>query len=100
MQENINNMPVEEDEGIDIMALIKQLWNGRKTVIIWTSAFIVLGLVAALTMKRSYAVSTVMVPQLSSSKSSSLSSLASLAGFDLDPPIPVQNCHRLSIRRL
>jgi len=83
MQENINNMPVEEDEGIDIMALIKQLWNGRKTVIIWTSAFIVLGLVAALTMKRSYAVSTVMVPQLSSSKSSSLSSLASLAGFDL-----------------
>jgi len=84
MDENRNNMPqAEEEGGIDIMALVKQLWDGRKTVIIWTCAFMVLGLVAALTMKRSYAVSTVMVPQLNSSKNSSLSSLASLAGFDL-----------------
>ena len=83
MQEDINNVPLEEEEGIDIMALVKQLWEGRKTIIIWTCAFIVLGFVAALTMKRTYQVSTVMVPQLNSSKSSSLSSLASLAGFDL-----------------
>ena len=80
----MKNAPLMDDEeGIDIMALVKQLWDGRKTIIIWTCAFIVLGFVAALTMKRTYAVSTVMVPQLSSSKSSSLSSLASLAGFDL-----------------
>jgi LPS O-antigen subunit length determinant protein (WzzB/FepE family) len=84
MDENMNNAPLMDDEeGIDIMALIKQLWDGRKTIIIWTCAFIVLGFVAALTMKRTYTVSTVMVPQLSSSKNSSLSSLASLAGFDL-----------------
>lgn len=84
MEENMNNAPqLNEEEGLDIMGLVKQLWDGRKTVIIWTCAFMVLGLVAALTMKRSYSVSTVMVPQLSSSKSSSLSSLASLAGFDL-----------------
>ena len=69
---------------IDIIALLKNLWRERKTVIIWTCAFIVLGLFAALTMKREYSVSTVMVPQLNSkSASSSLSSLASLAGFDL-----------------
>ena len=80
-------MPYDEEEGIDIMELVKQLWNGRKTVILWTCAFIVLGLVAALTMKRTYAVSTVMVPQVNSSKSSSLSSLASLAGFDLGTSI-------------
>ena len=80
----MNNAPLMDDEeGIDIMALVKQLWDGRKTVIIWTCAFIVLGFIAALTMKRTYTVSTVMVPQLSSSKNSSLSSLASLAGFDL-----------------
>ena len=84
MEENLNNMPLnEEEEGIDIMALVKQLWDGRKTVIIWTCAFIVLGLIAALTMKRTYDVSTVMVPQLNSKSNSSLSSLASLAGFDL-----------------
>lgn len=80
----MNNAPLtDEEEGIDIMALVKQLWDGRKTVIIWTGAFIVLGLIAALTMKRTYDVSTVMVPQLNSKSNSSLSSLASLAGFDL-----------------
>ena len=65
------------------MALVKQLWDGRKTIIIVTAVFMVLGLVAALTMKRTYTVSTVMVPQMSSRSNSSLSSLASLAGFDL-----------------
>lgn len=80
----MNNGPqFEDEEGIDIMALVKQLWDGRKTVIITTCIFIALGFVAALTMKRTYSVSTVMVPQVGGSKSSSLSSLASLAGIDL-----------------
>ena len=73
----------EEEEGIDIIGLVKSLWDGRKIIIITTAVFIVLGLVAALTMKRTYNVSSVMVPQMSSSRTSSLSSLASLAGFDL-----------------
>jgi LPS O-antigen subunit length determinant protein (WzzB/FepE family) len=68
---------------MDILALIRQLWEGRKTVIICTVVFMVLGFVAALTMKRTYSVSTIMVPQMNSGKSSSLNSLASLAGFDL-----------------
>lgn len=81
---NMYNMPPEEEEGIDIIALLKSLWEGRKTIIICTGVFIVLGLVAALTMKRTYSVSTVMVPQISSGgRSSSLSSLASLAGINL-----------------
>ncbi len=83
MDENLNKNPLDEEEGIDIIALLKQLWDGRKTVIIWTCAFMVLGLIAALTMKHTYEVSTVMVPQLNSKSNSSLSSLASLAGFDL-----------------
>lgn len=84
MDENKSyNAPVEEEEGIDIMAMIRSLWDGRKTVIIITAVFIALGLVAALTMQRKYTVSTVMVPQVGSRSSSSLSSLASLAGFDL-----------------
>ena len=84
MDQNQNyNMPQEEEEGIDIMALLKSLWDGRKTIIIVTAVFIVLGFVAALTMKRTYSVSTVMVPQMNSRSSSSLGSLAALAGFDL-----------------
>jgi uncharacterized protein involved in exopolysaccharide biosynthesis len=73
----------EEEEGIDIIALVKNMWEGRKTIIICTVVFIALGLVAALTMKRTYTVTSVMVPQLGSSRSSSLASLAGLAGFDL-----------------
>ena len=84
MDQNYNyNTPQEEEEGIDIMALLKGLWDGRKTIIIVTAVFMVLGLVAALTMKRTYNVSTTMVPQMNSRSSSSLSSLASLAGIDL-----------------
>ena len=78
-----NNPMVEEEEGLDIMALVRSLWDGRKTILIVTGIFIVLGLVAAITMKRTYTVSTTMVPQMSSSRSSSLASLASLAGMDL-----------------
>lgn len=83
MEENLNYNVPEEEEGLDIMALVRQLWDGKKTVIIWTVVFMVLGLVAALTMKHQYSVSTVMVPQMNSRTNSSLSSLASLAGFDL-----------------
>ena len=77
------NTPMEEEEGLDIVALLKDLWKGRKTILIVTCLFIALGLVAALTMKRTYTVNTIMVPQMNSRSSSSLSSLASLAGFDI-----------------
>ena len=84
MEENRNNAPqAAEEEGIDIIALVKQLWAGRKTIIIWTAVFMALGLLSALTLKRTYTVSSVMVPQLGSSRNSSLLSLAGMAGFDL-----------------
>ena len=80
----MNNMLPEEEEGIDPIALLKTAWAGRKTIFICLGIFMVLGLVAALTMKRVYTVSTVMVPQLGgNNRSSSLSSLASLAGINL-----------------
>ena len=84
MEQYPNNTPqLEEEEGIDLVALVKGLWKGRKTIILCTVIFMVLGLVAALTMKRTYTVNTTMVPQITSRSNSSLSSLASLAGFDL-----------------
>ena len=86
MEEDIiyNNPIIEEDKGgIDIIALIKGIWDGRKTIIIWTCSFMVIGLLAALFMQRKYTISTVMVPQMESGSRSSFSNLASLAGFDL-----------------
>ena len=62
MEEKPTYNSPEEEEGIDILALVKSLWAGRKTIIICTVIFMVLGLVAALTMKRTYTVNSVMVP--------------------------------------
>ena len=83
MAENIENIN-QEEQGIDFMALAKKVWTGRKTVYKTLAVFLVLGLISAFTMKRVYSVQSVMVPQMASKgASSSLSSLASLAGFDL-----------------
>lgn len=84
METNENKItPVErEEEGIDMIAIIRILWEGRKTVFICLGIFIALGLFAALSMRRTYTVRTVMVPQLNS-KQNQLSSLALLAGIDM-----------------
>lgn len=85
MEENKINAPAagqEEEGGIDIMAMLRSLWDGRKTILICIGIFIVLGLVAALGMKRTYTVTSVMVPQMGDSKSG-LGGLAALAGFDM-----------------
>lgn len=84
MEENRNNAPQEtKEEGIDFVALAKQFWKGRKTIIICTAVCMVLGLLSAITLKHTYSVSSVMVPQLGSSRNASLLSLAGVAGFDL-----------------
>lgn len=82
MENNVAPQQTEE-EGLDIMALLRNLWDGRKTVLICLGIFVALGLTAALTMKRAYTVKTIMVPQINSRQNSSLGSLAALAGIDL-----------------
>lgn len=83
MEEKLNNTtPVEEEEGLDIMAMVRDLWKGRRTIIICTVIFLALGIVSALFMKRIYTVQTVMVPQMGNNKSG-LGGLASLAGLDM-----------------
>ena len=78
-----NRINIPEEDGIDIWELLHLLWDGRKTIIITSAIFLALGLIAALSMKRSYTCTSVMVPQYSARSSSSYSSLAALAGFDL-----------------
>lgn len=80
---NVQPEEQEEKEGIDIKALLSKLWGGRKTIFITLFIFIALGIVAALSMKRTYSVQTMMVPQLGSAQKSGLGDLAALAGFDL-----------------
>lgn len=71
----------KEESSIDIMAMVKRLWSKRKYIIIVTGCFMVLGLFMALVSKPVYNSSCTFVPQMGSKKSSSLSSLAALAGM-------------------
>lgn len=78
-----NRLPDGEESEIDFMALARTIWQGRRTVFISVGICAVLGVFIALFSPKKYTVSTVIVPQVSSSGGSSLSNLASLAGFDL-----------------
>lgn len=80
------NQEFSESDEIDIIALAKTIWEGRRIVIINTIIFIFLGLFFALFSPKVFTSSTTIVPQVSdpTSKIGGLSSLASLAGFNLN----------------
>lgn len=78
--------PVSIDDEIDLLVLAKTFWNGRKTIFKTILIAGILGVVIALLSPKEYTASTTMVPQTSSSgsKLGGLSSLAAMAGFNLD----------------
>jgi uncharacterized protein involved in exopolysaccharide biosynthesis len=70
---------------IDFVDLGEKLWQERKIIFIGLCCGAILGLVIAFTTPKSYKVVTTMLPQDESNNSmGKLSSLASLAGFDMD----------------
>ena len=83
MSENNFN---EEDQ-IDIIALLKTLWIGKKLIVITTILFFVIGCIVAILSPVVYTSQTTFVPQVSEDQMSSskgLGSLASLAGINLN----------------
>jgi len=79
------NNHVDEDE-IDLIALAKTVWDGRRTIILSVIICGIIGVMIAILSPKEYTATSVMVPQLSdkSSKLGGLSSLAAMAGFNLD----------------
>ena len=89
MTDQIQNNPTANalpDDEIDLIALAKNLWNGRKTILIAIAVSAVLGVFVAIFSPKEYTATTVVVPQVgkSASKLGGLSSLAAMAGFSLD----------------
>ena len=84
IQENKNTSPSQEDS-IDIIALLKDFWGARKTILKITVAFTFLGLFVAIFTENEYTASTTFVPlaQGSAAGGGSLGSLASLAGINI-----------------
>jgi uncharacterized protein involved in exopolysaccharide biosynthesis len=82
-QKNTSVSQVEEDE-IDLIAIAKTLWKGRKKILKTTLIFMAIGLFVAIFSEKEYTASTTFVPQTSDSKiGGNLGGLASLAGINL-----------------
>lgn len=80
--QNINHY--EEEQEIDILAIVKRLWDKRKLILIVTGCFMVLGLFVALFSPKVYTSSVTFVPQSAKKGASGgLSSLAAMAGINL-----------------
>jgi len=84
----IQPKPVADDE-IDLLALVKTLWNGRRIVLLSVLSGIILGVVVAMLSPKEYTATTVIVPQLAEgqSKLGTLGGLAALAGISIDVPV-------------
>lgn len=82
--EDIQLQQQQEEEGLDIMALVKRLWSKLVLIARVTLIFMALGLLAALFSQKVFTASTTFVPQTQKSSSSSMSSLAALAGINLN----------------
>ena len=86
MENNIQNNQNQFQEGeIDIMALIKRLWEKKSFIIKVTCVFAVLGVIVALTTPKEYTASCVVVPETKGGafSASSLGGLAAMAGINL-----------------
>lgn len=85
MEENLNRIPEEQYDEIDLMELLRKLIKNWKMIFKWCCIAAVVGLVFAISSIKSYTVSTSMAPEMTrAGSSSSLSSLASLAGVNLN----------------
>ena len=83
MQNQYTNIPDEQE--IDLVELIQRMWLNRWLIVKVTAVFMVLGLLVALFSAKVYTASCDVVPQTSrSGASSSMSSLAALAGINLN----------------
>lgn len=83
MQNQYNNIPEEQE--IDLIELIQRMWVNRWLIVKVTAVFMVVGVLVALFSAKVYTASCDVVPQTSKSgPSSSMSSLAALAGINLN----------------
>ncbi|MCF6182108.1 Wzz/FepE/Etk N-terminal domain-containing protein [Lutibacter sp.] len=83
-QQNKNTNPSVEEDEIDLIALAKTIWGGRRTIIKTTLIFMAIGLFVALFSEKEYTASTTIVPATQGkSIGGSLGGLAAMAGINL-----------------
>ena len=79
-----NNSFENQEDSIDIIALLQSIWTGKKLILKTVLVFMILGLFIAVFSQNEYTASTTIVPQSSSEKpGGSIGGLAALAGINL-----------------
>ena len=79
-----NNSSENQEDTIDIIALLQSIWKGKKLILKTGLVFMILGLFIAVFSQNEYTASTTIVPQSSSEKpGGSIGGLAALAGINL-----------------
>ena len=79
-----NNSSENQEDSIDIIALLQSIWTGKKLILKTVLVFMILGLFIAVFSQNEYTASTTIVPQSSSEKpGGSIGGLAALAGINL-----------------
>ncbi|MBT6881185.1 MAG: hypothetical protein HOA34_02120 [Flavobacterium sp.] len=79
-----NNSSENQEDSIDIIALLQSIWTGKKLILKTVLVFMILGLFIAVFSQNEYTASTTIVPQSSSEKpGGSLGGIAALAGINL-----------------
>ena len=86
MENNIQNQQNQfQEEGIDIMDILKRLWVKKTVITKVIFMFAVIGVIVAITTPKEYIASCVVVPETKASafSNSSLGGLAAMAGINL-----------------
>lgn len=79
-----NKYVEEQYEEIDLMELFRKLLKNWKLILKWCGVAAVIGLVVGFSIPKEYTVSSRMAPEVVNRSSGNLSSLASLAGINLN----------------
>lgn len=93
---NIPQQYSDHEDEIDLIALAKTLWEGRKEIVKTTLVFVGIGLFVTLTSPAEYTSTVIVKPTLSDSKSKlggSLGGLAAMAGINLGGANSVAEIH-------
>lgn len=80
-ENNSKEMTPNDEDSIDIIALLKTVWDGRKLIVMSVVAFFVIGCIVALSSPIVYTSETTFVPQTSDDQMSTPKGLGSLAGL-------------------
>lgn len=74
---------ISEEKEIDLLALGKKIWLKKKFILKVVGIGFIFGLVVAFSIPKEYSTAVILIPDAKTSGSSSISSLASIAGINL-----------------